>query len=153
MNLLLVTVASHIKANPAEGVYWMLIDGDGKLEASVINGELQVKVIALKKSAQHMLDEKNPDETLRGRPLLGLTVMEGFRWNEKQQHWEGGKVYDPDKGILYDGYIWSEPKTGALKVRGYLLIGWFGRTETFERVGGKYPKVKQSGEPDLAYSR
>lgn len=138
-------------ANPAEGIYWMLVDGDGKLQAKAVNGELQVQVIAIKEKAKDMRDQKNPDATLRDRRILGMVIMKGFRWNKKQQHWEGGTIYDPTEGATYDAFIWPDQKTGGLKVRGYRLIGWFGRTETFARVTGSQPRQQQADEPDLVY--
>jgi len=138
-----------VSANPVEGVYWMLIDGDGKLQAKVRDGELQVQVIAIKREAADMRDEKNPDSALRNRGILGLAVMKGFEWNEAEQHWEGGTIYDPTEGATYDAFIWEE--NGKMKVRGYRLISWFGRTETFERVTGPRPWQFQPGEPELVY--
>ena len=129
----------------------MLVDGDGKLQAKVVKGELRVQVIAIKSDAQNMQDKKNPDESLRSRKVLGSVVMSGFSWNEKEKHWEGGKIYDPTDGATYDAFIWTEPKTGNLKVRGYRLIGWFGRTETFKRVGVDQSHRQQAGEPELVY--
>lgn len=129
----------------------MLVDGDGKLEARIVDGELKVQVIAIKQKSRDMKDTKNPDESLRERRVLGMVIMEGFRWDEKEQHWHGGTIYDPTEGKTYDAFIWSDPKTGNLCVRGYVMIGWFGRTETFERVTGSKPHRPQPGEPDLVY--
>jgi hypothetical protein len=132
-----------VSAHPVEGVYWMLVDGDGKLEATVEKGELQVRVVAIKPKERNMRDSKNPDEALRDQRVLGMVVMKGFHWNEKQEHWEGGTIYDPTDGASYRAFIWSED--GNLKVRGYRLIGWFGRTETFEPVKDKsaHPELVQ----------
>lgn len=140
-----------VSANSAEGVYWMLVDGDGKLQARVVDGKLQVQVIAIKQKAKDMLDKKNPDPRLQQRRVLGMVIMKNFRWNEREQHWEGGTIYDPTEGKTYDAFIWSDPKTGHLRVRGYVMIGWFGRTETFERVAGSQPHRLQTGEPELVY--
>ncbi|MGF1453134.1 MAG: DUF2147 domain-containing protein [Opitutales bacterium] len=140
---------SLVLGNTGEGVYWMLVDGDGKLEAQVADGELRVRVIAIEPESQGLLDEKNPDETLRDRRVLGLVVMWGFHWDEGDRRWEGGTVYDPTTGESYDAFIWSD--NGKLKVRGYRLVGWFGRTETFEPVEGPAPKQKQPEEPELVY--
>ncbi|MEM1156986.1 MAG: DUF2147 domain-containing protein [Verrucomicrobiota bacterium] len=149
--ILLWAMVQVVYAHPAEGVYWMLIDGDGKLQARVTEGELQVQVIAIKQDARDMRDEKNPKPDLRTRRILGMVVMQGFRWDATEQHWHGGTIYDPTEGKTYDAFIWSDPKTGNLQVRGYVMIGWFGRTETFERVTGSQPGKHQAGEPELVY--
>ncbi|MEM6883970.1 MAG: DUF2147 domain-containing protein [Verrucomicrobiota bacterium] len=149
--VLLWGMVQLVSANPAEGTYWMLVDGDGKLQAKVIDGELQVQVIAIKPKAKDMLDKKNPDTALQKRRILGMVIMQGFRWNEKEEHWEGGTIYDPTEGKTYDAFIWSDPETGNLRVRGYVMIGWFGRTEMFERVSGPDPQSSQADEPKLVY--
>jgi uncharacterized protein (DUF2147 family) len=44
-------------------------------------------------------DVENPDEQLRNRPILGLTVLSGFRAHG--EGWRGGKAYDPKTGRSY----------------------------------------------------
>lgn len=43
------------------------------------------------------LDEKNKDESLRKRPLLGLTVLSGYS-HERGNVWSGGELYAVEKG-------------------------------------------------------
>lgn len=151
MGVVLIGLCSEIGlAHPVEGVYWMLGEGDGKLKAYVEKGELKVQVIAIKPKSEHMLDKKNKDVAKRKQRVLGMHVMQGFRWNEGETHWEGGTIYDPTDGATYDAFIWQD-EVGNLRVRGYRLIGWFGRTETFERVSGRSPTRAQKGEPRLVY--
>jgi len=151
VGVLLWGMIHGLSANPAEGVFWMLVDGDGKLQAKVVDGELQVQVIAIKQNAKDMRDKKNPDASLQQRHILGLVVMKGFSWDEKEQHWHGGTIYDPTEGKTYDAFIWTNPETSDLRVRGYVMVGWFGRTETFKRVSGSQPHQQQDGETELVY--
>jgi uncharacterized protein (DUF2147 family) len=45
------------------------------------------------------VDIENPDARLRGRPLVGLTVLSGFRPDGAS--WRGGRAYDPKTGRSY----------------------------------------------------
>jgi uncharacterized protein (DUF2147 family) len=45
------------------------------------------------------VDAENPDQSLRGRPLVGLTVLSGFRIDGAA--WRGGRAYDPKTGRSY----------------------------------------------------
>ncbi|MDR3557735.1 MAG: DUF2147 domain-containing protein [Syntrophobacteraceae bacterium] len=77
------------------------------------------------------LDTHNPDPRLRERTLLGLPLLEGFRY-DGENLWEGGTIYDPEDGHKYSCKIWLDGKN-RLKLRGYLGISLFGQTETWVR--------------------
>ncbi|MDR3568897.1 MAG: DUF2147 domain-containing protein [Syntrophobacteraceae bacterium] len=77
------------------------------------------------------LDSHNPDPRLRKRTLLGLPLLEGFRYRGDNL-WEGGKIYDPEDGRRYSCKIWTEGKN-QMKLRGYMGFSLFGRTETWIR--------------------
>ena len=49
------------------------------------------------------LDLKNPDEKLRSRKRMGLKIMHSFKYNDQENIWEDGRIYDPKKGKLYGG--------------------------------------------------
>lgn len=44
-------------------------------------------------------DVNNPDESLRSRPILGLTILSDFK--KKGDQWKGGTIYDPEAGKSY----------------------------------------------------
>jgi uncharacterized protein (DUF2147 family) len=75
-------------------------------------------------------DTKNPDETLKNREVLGIELLTGFTFND--DFYTDGKIYDPESGKTYDCRMSLTDK--ILKVRGYIGISLFGRTETFERI-------------------
>lgn len=79
------------------------------------------------------VDNKNPDAALRKRPLCGMNIVEGFKMADAT-HAEGGHVYDPQSGKTYSGVITLAGD--ALKLRGYIGIPLFGRTETWHRAQG-----------------
>lgn len=79
-----------------------------------------------------LVDLKNPDPTLRTRPLLGLTVLRDLRRADARS-WEGGKIYNPDDGIDYNARM-SVQTNGTLRVRAYVLLPLFGATQVWTRV-------------------
>ena len=70
-------------------------------------------------------DRLNPDPELRGRPILGMGLMTGFRYVDGA--WKGGRIYDPETGKTYKSTI-RLGDDGTLKVRGYIGISLLGRT-------------------------
>jgi uncharacterized protein (DUF2147 family) len=79
-----------------------------------------------------LVDLKNADPALRGRPLLGLTILRGLRRTEKDM-WEEGEIYDPDDGENYRARM-SIQDDGTLRVRMYELFPLFGETQIWTRV-------------------
>jgi uncharacterized protein (DUF2147 family) len=77
------------------------------------------------------LDLENPDPMLRGRPLLGMPLMEGFRYVGGNT-WENGRIYNPEDGRKYRCKLWLDGEN-RLKVRGYLGLAILGKTETWVR--------------------
>jgi len=75
-------------------------------------------------------DSKNPDETLKNREVLGIELLTGFSFSDDS--YTDGKIYDPESGKTYDCKMTLTDK--ILKVRGYIGISLFGRTEIFEKI-------------------
>ncbi len=84
------------------------------------------------RAGQPRMDDNNPDPGLRNRPIAGLRIMEGFIFDGKDQ-WQRGTVYDPKNGKTYKGKI-SLAAPDVLRLRGYVLFSFFGRTTTWTRV-------------------
>jgi uncharacterized protein (DUF2147 family) len=70
-------------------------------------------------------DRLNPDPRLRGQPILGMSLMTGFRYSKGT--WKGGRIYDPETGKTYKCIIKLDDD-GTLKLRGYIGISLIGRT-------------------------
>ena len=75
-------------------------------------------------------DLNNPNTSLRERELLGIELFTNFLY--KNGTYDDGKIYDPESGKTYDCKMSFNGK--ILKVRGYIGISLFGRTEIFERI-------------------
>jgi uncharacterized protein (DUF2147 family) len=79
------------------------------------------------------LDIKNPNKTLRNRPILGIDVLSGLQYNAKQNKWTGGRIYDSSSGKTWDATIWLTSHD-ELSVRGFYLVRWLGKTLNFTRI-------------------
>jgi uncharacterized protein (DUF2147 family) len=76
-------------------------------------------------------DDKNPERSLRNRPLCGLELGKDFEIIDSS-HARGGRIYDPDSGNTYDATMGSDGS--QLKLRGYVGVSLFGRTEVWHRT-------------------
>lgn len=78
-------------------------------------------------------DVKNPDENLRSRPVVGMDVLSGLTYNQKQNRWVDGEIYDCTSGRTWDANVWLANDT-TLNVRGFYHVRWLGKTMKFIRV-------------------
>lgn len=79
-----------------------------------------------------LLDHRNPDPALRSRPLLGLPMLKGLRF-DGHEHWREGRVYSCDDGRTYTVQV-SLADADHLKLRGYFGLPLFGMTSVWTRV-------------------
>jgi len=89
------------------------------------------KLVALGKHVPARTDAQNPDSSLRKRSLCGLQIGTSFHLNGPNAA-DGGELYDPKSGKTYSGSMTSLGDT--LKLRGYVGIRLFGRTEIWTRA-------------------
>jgi uncharacterized protein (DUF2147 family) len=83
------------------------------------------------KDGKPLLDDKNPEDSLKTRPVLGLLILRGFTY-AGDRVWSGGKIYDPKSGNDYSAKM-SLVDDSNLDLRGYVVIPLFGRTEKWTR--------------------
>ncbi|MGQ9495940.1 MAG: DUF2147 domain-containing protein [Thermoanaerobaculaceae bacterium] len=145
--LLVASVADTVDSTPKpEGVLglWQTPpnpdDGAAIVEISKTGEGLSGKIVWLEKpvygpkhpaSGQAKTDRNNPDPSLRARPILGLVILSGFRWEGSK--WVDGSVYDPISGKTYRATLYLEAPE-RLRLRGYVGIPLFGRSEVWMRV-------------------
>jgi uncharacterized protein (DUF2147 family) len=132
--LLAFVLPGIVSASPTavEGT-WLSGDGDGLIRVEVVGADLRATIrgSATGESDRADRDEKNPDPALRNRPLVGLNIFSGFKYDE-DGIWSGGRIYDPNSGNTYRCKIeLLDPDT--LKVRGFIGVSLFGRTEIWKR--------------------
>ena len=78
-------------------------------------------------------DWRNGDAALRGRKVLGMPLIWGFKKTSDPNTFEGGQIYNGENGKTYNANISLQPD-GRLSLRGYVGIAAFGETQTWTRV-------------------
>lgn len=115
---------------------WKSIDNEtgkalGIVEIYEEDGKLYGKIIEiLNPKDKKKTCEKCPGED-KDKPILGLTVIKEL--SKDGNEYNGGHILDPKHGKLYKCYINLE-NDDKLKVRGYIGISLFGRTQYWHRV-------------------
>ncbi|MEM9079130.1 MAG: DUF2147 domain-containing protein [Verrucomicrobiota bacterium] len=127
--LVSIVVGAWAMADPIEGT-WLKTDGEATIELKVVKGKLQGTLVDWA-AKERTIDDRNPDPKLRKRPLKGMVMVEGF--SKKGAKWEGGTVYDSNKGKTYQGKIWMEGQN-KLMMRGFIGISLIGRSAEWKRL-------------------
>ena len=135
--ILISIVAFAQKEMNTESVlgFWLSENGNETIEIYKVGDKYHGKIV-------HMVSEyddegnlrvdNNPDEELNGRRLVGIELLEGFSYSGNG-YYTGGMIYDPVAGKKYRARIRMTSPTTA-KVRGYLGLPMFGRTELVTKV-------------------
>jgi len=79
---------------------WLMPDNEGIIEIFKENGNYNGKIIWMKEKEEDgspLKDKENPVDSLRSRPVEGLQVMNGFKY-DGENTWLGGTFYDAKKG-------------------------------------------------------
>lgn len=79
------------------------------------------------------LDKNNPDEEARKRPIMGLLILKNLVWDDGDQEWDDGEIYDPKSGNNYSLTCKLKDKN-TMELRGYLGISLLGRTDVWTRT-------------------
>ena len=115
---------------------WKTIDdetGNAKAIVEIYeeSGKIYGKVVDI-------LEEENKNRVCsncsgddKDKPILGMTIIKGL--TKDGDVYSNGKILDPKNGKLYKCFITLETND-KLKVRGYIGISLFGRTQYWYRV-------------------
>jgi len=76
---------------------WLSPDKDGHIEMYKVQNKFYGKIVWAKDANKK--DDKNPDDKLRSRLLLGSVIFTDFEY--KNSEWVNGKIYDPVSGKKY----------------------------------------------------
>lgn len=156
--LMLGMQATPAYADGSDGVLgmWMTADGKARIEITKQGDVYGGSIVWLKEplypadDAQGMggkpkVDRKNPDKSLRGQPIIGLTLVQGFKY-AGDNVWNDGTIYDPESGKTYSCKM-TLMMDGSLRVRGYVGISLFGRTEIWTRPPPDAPSAQPPSQP------
>lgn len=130
--------------------HWLSENKDGVVHVKKVDGDYKGYLVWIKLLAtgekKVVLDNKNPDEELQKRSLLGVRLFQGFEFDGDE--WTGGEIYDPDSGKTYKCKMSLDDDKKTLNLRGYVGIPLFGRTSHWTKINdmSKYtiPAPKKS---------
>lgn len=139
MKLILLLIFSSFSVGASElspvGI-WLIGDKKAKVEIYQKDNELEGKVVWMKEpldeKGEPKLDTKNPDESLRKRPVLNLVFLKGFKKELGENKWSGGTIYDAKNGKTYKAWIKIIDEKN-MKLHGYVGISLFGRTDDWTK--------------------
>lgn len=114
-------------AAPVTG-QWITQSKDGVVEiyecGATICGKI-AKFLVNPPAGPGAKDLNNPNKALRGRTILGMNILTGFK--EAGNEWKG-QIYDPKSGKTYRSIVYKG-KSGNLVVKG--CIGPFCQAQTW----------------------
>ena len=114
---------------------WLTAGGESKVEIYRCDSITYCgKIIWLRdplKEEKPVTDDKNPEDSLKSRPVLGLQILRGFTY-AGDRLWSGGNIYDPKSGNDYSAKMTLVDEQN-LDLRGFVVIPLFGRTEKWTR--------------------
>ena len=108
---------------------WLSQEKDGKISIFKQGDKFYGKISWGKTPGRK--DTNNPDVKLRNRDLIGLVILQDFKYTGSA--WEDGKIYDPKSGKTYDCILKVKDNNKILEIRGYVGVPMFGRTATWTR--------------------
>ena len=112
--------------------YWLTQDGDSqvkifKAKDGKYYGNIKWLETPTREDGSIKLDDKNPDEELSKKQILGLQLLKSFEFDTKNNEWISGTIYDPKSGKTYKCFMWFEDGIDViLHVKGFIgfsLIG------------------------------
>lgn len=134
----LVLLIFSIHFTPAQGQItglWKTVDDTDDVEKSIVeiyehSGKLHGRVTRLLEAATKTHCDKCPGD-LKNKPITGMVILKDL--TKSVTGGTDGKILDPASGKTYSCYI-ELIDPNKLKLRGYLGLPTFGRTQYWYRV-------------------
>lgn len=132
---LFISMAFYAQSHSVIGKWKTIDDETGKAKSIVEiyerSGKIYGKIVDIVDAEKRKSlctacsgDEKN-------KPVMGLVIIKGLKKDGKE--YNDGKILDPTTGKLYKCFLALEGND-KLKVRGYIGVSLFGRTQIWNRV-------------------
>jgi uncharacterized protein (DUF2147 family) len=115
---------------------WKTVDDQNGKAKSIVeiyqeNGKLFGKIIEIVDQTKQEKVCQDCEGSNKGKKIKGLVILENLI--KKGFNWEDGTILDPNSGKVYKCTL-SLVNENKLKVRGYVGISLFGRTQYWQRV-------------------
>jgi len=114
---------------------WISASGEGQIEIYKRGDKYFGKLAWIKQpndeNGKPRTDDKNPNENLRNKPILGLEILKNFVFEDAK--WQDGTIYDPKSGKTYSCKL-TLKDANQLSIRGYIGVSLIGRTEVWKRI-------------------
>lgn len=108
------------------------LPNDLDIEIFKDNGKCFGKIIELNgfKDGQTK-DVNNPEESKQNEPLIGKVIIKNLEYNKEEKQWLNGKMYGPEKGMVFNLKI-TEIRQKEIEVVGSKYLFW--RTMEWEKI-------------------
>jgi uncharacterized protein (DUF2147 family) len=131
----LLVGSQALAESPAVVGRWKTVDDKTQKTESIMkvweeNGRLFGAIEKLYNFAPETICDRCSGDK-KNQKLQGLTIMWGLSYDGKV--WDHGQIMDPKDGKVYRCKVELD-SDGALKVRGYLGVAAFGRTQKWYRL-------------------
>ena len=115
---------------------WVSPSGDARVRIAPCGPSMCGTIVWLKEATDPatgalLTDVNNPDKALRGRTLVGMRFLEGFR-PTADGGWTDGRIYDAETGHTYRSKL-SVRADGKLRLEG--CLGPLCRSQYWSRAG------------------
>ena len=115
---------------------WKTIDDETGKAKSIVeiyerSGRIYGKIIDILDAEKKKSLCTNCSGDEKNKPVLGLVIIKGLKKDGRE--YNSGKILDPTSGKLYKCFL-ALDGNDKLKVRGYIGVALFGRTQTWNRV-------------------
>ena len=116
---------------------WATEGGKSHVTIASCGGKLCGTIVWLKEplddKGEPKHDANNPDAALQDRPIIGLPLLANFVAGEETDVWADGTIYNPEDGEIYSCTL-TLLDAETLKVRGYVGLPLFGKTQIWKRA-------------------
>lgn len=129
LTIFALLINAHAKTERIVSNY-MVPSKDGAIQIYEKDGKYYGK-ITLNKDP-NKLDENNPDKTKQTRKILGLDILNDFKF-DGDDTWGNGTIYDSKNGKTYSCKI-TRNENGDINIRGFVGLSLLGRTEIFTKL-------------------
>ena len=136
MSCLVLSWGGTASASSPVGV-WLTEGGKSQVEIAECEDRLCGTIVWLAEplddEGREKTDKNNPEDSLKSRAIIGLPLLDRFVPGDEENVWIDGKIYNPEDGETYSCTLTLQ-EDGSLKVRGYVGLPLFGKTQIWTRA-------------------